>query len=275
MTFSMFPPTSCSSTPPAHKRKSFRKSWASETRKCAGSLLPWSGGQTTALQGFGQWKWSERGICLSWGQELRPVPGTRVLFIPGAHTLCLSLLRKPAFPSHLPKGGASTGSRPWMGLHFPAGPSPGSQLSVSILEEQLWQRPWPCLEIPFPLLSQTKLIWNGWVHLTFFPIRNMCSCEGGSPRDSPQAVCLESTSLPNAGDLQCIQRHASGMERDLGARFLGNGWKIWGCSGCRRENSGRSWEVSQWAVTTRQVYSGIAQRKTETNVEKLQGGKLP
>ena len=34
-------------------------------------------------------------------------------------------------------GGASAGSCPWTGLHFPAGPSPGSQLSISILEEQL------------------------------------------------------------------------------------------------------------------------------------------
>lgn len=57
-----------------------------------------------------------------------------------------------------------------------------SQLSISVLEEQLWQSPWPCLEISFPLHSKTKLIWNGWVNLTFF-LRGTCvhMKGGGSP----------------------------------------------------------------------------------------------
>lgn len=122
-------------------------------------------------------KWGREAFIPVEGRSYGPCQVQEVLFIPGAHTLCLSLLRKSAFPSHLPRGGASAGSCPWTGLHFPAGPPPGSQLSISILEEQLWQRPWPCLEIPFPLLSQTKLIWNGGVHLTFFAVRSMRSCE--------------------------------------------------------------------------------------------------
>lgn len=75
---------------------------------------------------FWQWKWNEGGLCPTWRQELGPMPGTgRVLFCPWAHTICLFLLRKPTFPSYAPRGGASAGSGPWMGLGSPAGQPPG------------------------------------------------------------------------------------------------------------------------------------------------------
>ena len=128
--------------------------------------------------------------------------------------------------------------------------------------------------LSFALPNKINLKWLGSSD-TFSSKEHAFMWEGMSPGDSVQAVCLEFTSLSSAEHLQCIQRHAPGMKRDLGARFPGNGWKIWGCSAWRRENSGSFWEVSQWAVTMRKVYFGISQRKTETDVEKLQGGKLP
>lgn len=42
--FSMLSPTSSSSTSQAHKRKPFRKSWASKSQKCAGNFLSWRWG---------------------------------------------------------------------------------------------------------------------------------------------------------------------------------------------------------------------------------------
>lgn len=69
------------------------------------------------------------------GRSYGPCQVQEVLFVPGAHTLCLSL-QEMAFSSHLP-GGQRWLIIPGQGYTSPAGPTPGSQLSISILEEQL------------------------------------------------------------------------------------------------------------------------------------------
>lgn len=96
VTFSMLPPTSCSSTPQARKRKWFRKSWASETGNglCFYLATSCPGGeeQTAAVHSFSQWKWNEGDMCSSWEHELGPVPGTRrsLIFSLSAHSMLIS-----------------------------------------------------------------------------------------------------------------------------------------------------------------------------------------
>lgn len=123
-------------------------------------------------------------------------------------------------------------------------PFQGSQLSISILEEQLWQSPWPCLESPFPFLSQTKWIWNGWVNLTFFLWGTCVHMRGaGSPGDSPRALCLESIYLPPQCWQSAVRSGAcTWVGERSGASSLRNAWKTWGCLAWKRENSGRSWD---------------------------------
>lgn len=92
----MLPPTSCSSTPQAHKRKWFRKSWASETRKCAAlisvSLMPWRWGADNCCPQLLTVKVEWGRHVSSWEHELGLVPGTRrsLIFSLSAHYMLIS-----------------------------------------------------------------------------------------------------------------------------------------------------------------------------------------
>lgn len=101
----------------------------------SGTLVPWRWGADRASD-------RERGMREAsvpvGGRGLDPYQAQReVLFCPWAHTICLSLLRKPAFPSYLPRGGASAGSHPWIELYFPAGLFPGQPVVHLYLDKQL------------------------------------------------------------------------------------------------------------------------------------------
>lgn len=228
-------------------------------------------------QGFWQWKWKEGGLGPSWGQGLGPVPGTgrSFIFFLGHTQICLSLPRKPAFPSYLPWEEASAGSRPWTGLHFPAGLSPGQPVVHLYLRGTALTKPLALFGNPFPVLSQTKLIWNGWVNVTCF-LQGACVHlrGGGSPGDSPRLSL--GVTIPTQCRQSALRSEAHTWNGEgPGASSLANGWRTWSCLAYRRENSGRFWELSQWAVNMGKVYFGISQRKIGTNVEKFQGGKLP
>ena len=276
MMFSVLSPTSGSSTSQAHNRKPFRKSWASKSQKRAGSFLSWRWGPNKCYPRLLIVKVREGGICPRGGQEFWPMPGTRsFIYSWCTHSLLIST-EETSFSFSPPK----RRSQRWLVSldrvtlsSWPLSRQPvvhlylrGTALTKTLV---LFGN-----SLSFALPNKINLKWLGSSD-TFSSKEHAFMWEGMSPGDSVQAVCLEFTSLSSAEHLQCIQRHAPGMKRDLGARFPGNGWKIWGCSAWRRENSGSFWEVSQWAVTMRKVYFGISQRKTETDVEKLQGGKLP
>lgn len=179
MMFSTLPLTSCSSATQTHKRKWFRKSWASKTWKSACFHLaashPGGEAQSTATV--------TPTVRVEWGRPMSPLE-PRVItwaryklffffflevffFSLTTHHVLIST-EKTSFSFLPPKRRSQCWAQvPGWGYTSQLASVQASQLSISILEEQLWQSPWPCLEIFFPLLFQTKLIWSSWVNLTF------------------------------------------------------------------------------------------------------------
>lgn len=215
-------------------------------------------------------------MCSSWGHELGPVPGTKRNFIFDLSAHCMLISTEETSFSFLPP---KRRSQSWLTsldrVTLPSWPlsRPASCPSLS------WRNSFdkvlgPVWKSPSPLLSQTKLIWNGWVNLTFSLWGTCVHMRGEGLLET---VSRLSTWNPYTSPTLPICSAFRGMRlgcRGSGDQFSEEWLKYLGPLNLEKRKLREILRIVSMSLL--KVYFGIiSQRKIGTNVEKLQRGKLP